>query len=228
MRCQTCGKEFVTANRICPYCKSKNKGEIREQPLANGISYQRIRPSNTVATNQPTERTKQYIPPPPPTYITENSKSHNSVRIRSKSDTFLLIIIAGCSVLIFVIWLGIMGASSEMDSYSELGTSGISEGQFGRITATKGELVILQDQPLTEGSYLKMQYVVGIAKNVGGKRINMGSVDAKFFDKSGNLLSTRSDYVQDLDPGQTWRFKILYGTGTSEASTYKVEVGSTW
>lgn len=226
MRCQNCGKEFVTANKICPYCKSKNIEKVREQPIVKEIPYHRIRPSNPTSTIQPTEWTRANIPPPPPNKVIDKAETRNVNGKKGNSDTFLYLIIAGCSVLIFFIWLGVMGASSDMDSYS--GTSGNSNNQFGSIASTRGELEILESHPEVEGDFLRMRYVVGTAKNVGGKRISYGSIEGKFYDKYGNLLSTQSDYVQDLEPGETWKFKILYGAGNSEASTYKVEVGSTW
>ena len=67
-------------------------------------------------------------------------------------------------------------------------------------------------------------YVVGTAKNVGGSRISWATVEAKFYDHDGNVIGNSLDYIQDLDPGETWKFKIMYYDLDGGVTSYKLEV----
>ncbi|WP_261597086.1 FxLYD domain-containing protein [Methanoculleus formosensis] len=70
--------------------------------------------------------------------------------------------------------------------------------------------------------------VVGTAKNVGGKRISWGTVEVKFYDRDGNMVGNAVDYVQNLDPGETWKFKAMYVDMDGSIHSYKVGVGTVW
>ncbi|SDK07797.1 FxLYD domain-containing protein [Methanoculleus thermophilus] len=80
---------------------------------------------------------------------------------------------------------------------------------------------------LEYGSYGSI-YVVGSAKNIGDERISWGSIDVKFYDHDGNLVGNGADFVQDLDPGETWKFKVTYYDSDGAVDSYKIGVGSTW
>jgi len=70
--------------------------------------------------------------------------------------------------------------------------------------------------------------VVGTAKNVAGKKLSYAEIRVKFYDKSGALLETFMDNVNDLDAGQTWKFKILYPSmNVEEVDHYDIGVGTT-
>jgi len=68
--------------------------------------------------------------------------------------------------------------------------------------------------------------VVGTAKNIGNSRISMGTVEVKFYDHNGNVLGNSLDVVQDLDPGETWRFNAMYIDLDETVQTYKIGVGT--
>jgi len=70
--------------------------------------------------------------------------------------------------------------------------------------------------------------VVGTAKNVGGSRISWGTVEAKFYDRDGNMIGNAVDYVQDLDPGETWKFRAMYVDMDGSVHSYKLGVGTVW
>ena len=93
-------------------------------------------------------------------------------------------------------------------------------------TSQKGELEILEHH--LEREYFNV-YVVGTAKNIGGERISYGSVEVKFYDSEGILLGNGLDNINDLDPGETWKFKAMYlGSDAESVASYKIEVGPSW
>ncbi|WP_214084217.1 FxLYD domain-containing protein [Methanoculleus sp.] len=71
-------------------------------------------------------------------------------------------------------------------------------------------------------------YVVGTAKNIGDERISWGSIEVKFYDRQGNLVGNGADMIQDLDPGETWKFRAMYFDVDGAVDSYKIGVGSTW
>ncbi|WP_456327009.1 FxLYD domain-containing protein [Palaeococcus sp. (in: euryarchaeotes)] len=89
-------------------------------------------------------------------------------------------------------------------------------------TAKECSLVILNHELKTDGySY----FVEGVAKNNGDKRLSYAEVRVKFYDKDNNVLGNSIDNVLDLDPGQTWKFKIYY-FGEGEPVRYEIGVGT--
>jgi len=67
---------------------------------------------------------------------------------------------------------------------------------------------------------------VGVAKNIGTSRISFGSVEVKFYDRDGNVIGNSLDIVQDLDPGETWKFKAMYFDMDGAVHTYKIGIGT--
>ncbi len=98
-------------------------------------------------------------------------------------------------------------------------------------TTTKGpglELTILShDWKRTGESSYKAIYVVGSAKNTGAQRIDYGTINVKWYDAAGNVLGTTTDIVSKLEPGETYRFEIMYigDTDASEVSRYEIAPG---
>jgi len=91
-------------------------------------------------------------------------------------------------------------------------------------------LKILEHHLTREGSSsFPMVTVVGTAQNIGSSRISYGSVEVKFYDSSGALLSNGLDNFNNLDPGEKWNFKAMYmGTDGEKVASYKIGVGSTF
>jgi len=140
----------------------------------------------------------------------------------------------GRAGLLLIVCLVIALLSSGCTSQTQYqGSGGVDDSgassQPVQTTSSKGELEILEHHSEVEGEYFKSMYVVGLAKNVGGKRISYGSVEAKFYDADGNLLGNSLDNVNDLDSGETWKFKIMYlGSDVDSIASYKIGVGSSW
>lgn len=88
--------------------------------------------------------------------------------------------------------------------------------------------VVNHDWKRTGESTWKAVYVVGAARNTGTATIGTGFVEVKWFDKDGNVLGTSSESVDDLDPGQTLRFEIMYigTTDESEVDHYTIGPGT--
>ena len=71
--------------------------------------------------------------------------------------------------------------------------------------------------------------VIGTAKNIGSSRISYGQINAKFYDKNGNLIGNGVTNINDLDPGETWSFKVMYlGTDGYTVASYKIGVGASF
>jgi len=109
--------------------------------------------------------------------------------------------------------------------------SGDPEGS-GVSSPTVGEsedLEILDHELQYEGGgWTFYATVVGTAKNVGTERISHSSVKVKFYDADGNLVGSGSDWVSDLDPGETWKFSAVCTTMDVEVESYKIGVGPTY
>ncbi len=69
-------------------------------------------------------------------------------------------------------------------------------------------------------------YVAGSAKNTGSKKISSGFVEVKWFDKARNVLGTSLGSADNLEPGETMRFEIMYigSTPAAEVDSYKISV----
>ncbi len=90
------------------------------------------------------------------------------------------------------------------------------------------ELTILNHEWKRTGeSTWKSIYVVGSAKNTGTQRIDYGVIDVKWFDTGGAVLGTTPHMVTKLDPGETYRFEIMYigDTDESEVDRYTIVPG---
>lgn len=130
------------------------------------------------------------------------------------------------------------GSGSTVSNYAQpvistpirSGYSGSVPYQTVKTTSARGQLQIIDYHTETEGSeYFKVLYIVGTAKNVGGKKLSYGSVEAKFYDSNGNLLNNGLDNFNNLEPGETWKFKIVYlGSDVGEVSRFDIAVGSSW
>lgn len=69
--------------------------------------------------------------------------------------------------------------------------------------------------------------ISGTAKNIGSSSLSYAEVRVKFYDKEGAVLDTSLDNINDLGPGETWNFKVMYfGMDTENVDSYKIAVGS--
>jgi len=96
-------------------------------------------------------------------------------------------------------------------------------------TAMKAELeltLLKHDWKRTGEKPYQSVYVAGSAKNTGSKKISSGFIEVKWFDKAGNVLGTSLGSADNLEPGETLRFEIMYigSTPAGEVDTYKISV----
>lgn len=68
--------------------------------------------------------------------------------------------------------------------------------------------------------------VIGIAKNVCAYNLSYAEVRVKWYDDAGTLLDTSLDNINDLAPGETWQFEILYYGLSQKVQKYRIEVGT--
>jgi len=94
MKCGTCGKEYQTYNKICPFCHSKNKNENQEKPIVKSIPYNTTRPSIPIIIDQPTERTRS-----------------SSLNTANPTDNTLKYVLTGGAVLLVVLLAAAMAQS---------------------------------------------------------------------------------------------------------------------
>jgi len=69
--------------------------------------------------------------------------------------------------------------------------------------------------------------VTGTAKNVSSSNLIYAEVRVKWYDSAGSLLDTSLDNINDLGPGQTWRFEVIY-FGSEKGISYEIGIGSTF
>jgi hypothetical protein len=63
-------------------------------------------------------------------------------------------------------------------------------------------------------------YVVGSITNASGRTLSMVNVQIALYDAGGARISTTGDFVTDLEPGSTWKWKApIPQTG---AASYKI------
>ena len=99
------------------------------------------------------------------------------------------------------------------------------EGAVGTPTAELKNLEIL-DHHMETGQFGNL-IIKGTAKNMGSHSLSYAEVRVKFYDKKGALLDTSLDNINDLGPGETWIFKVMYfGMDTEKIDSYKIAVGS--
>ena len=99
------------------------------------------------------------------------------------------------------------------------------EGAVGTPTAELKNLEIL-DHHMETGQFGNL-IIKGSAKNIGSYSLSYAEVRVKFYDKEGAALDTSLDNINDLGPGETWKFQVMYfGTDTENVDSYKIAVGS--
>jgi len=60
-------------------------------------------------------------------------------------------------------------------------------------------------------------------KNLGPPTAELAEVTVEFYDSGGNLITTSSDAVMNLERGETWEFTITcFGAGCDQVKTYEV------
>jgi len=96
----------------------------------------------------------------------------------------------------------------------------------GAGTPTESKNLEILDHHMETGEFGNL-IIKGIAKNIGSSSLSYAEVRVKFYDKEGTLLDTSLDNINDLGPGETWNFKVMYlGTDTENVDSYKIAVGS--
>jgi hypothetical protein len=69
--------------------------------------------------------------------------------------------------------------------------------------------------------------VTGTAKNISSSNLIYAEIRVKWYDTAGTLLDTSIDNINDLNPGETWRFEVIY-FGSEKNVRYTIGVGTTW
>jgi flagellar biosynthesis GTPase FlhF len=89
--------------------------------------------------------------------------------------------------------------------------------------AKRAKLEVLETYICYEGYW---KAVCGTVRNNKDRSVYMASIDISLFDREGNVVSNISDYIDELRPGQVWKFKALIDT--NDASTFKVNGVDGW
>ena len=111
-----------------------------------------------------------------------------------------------------------------------LGLIGCTETQYepgeGGSPATEKLEILSHNMSTAEFGNL---VVKGAAKNVSSSNLSYAEVRVKFYDAAGALIATSLDNINDLGPGESWNFEVMYpGMDTENVASYKIGVGSTW
>ena len=89
-------------------------------------------------------------------------------------------------------------------------------------TSGSDGLVILSSN-IVAGSYGEYD-VIGQAVNNGSESMSYAEVNAKFYGADGSVLQSGIDNINDLGPGETWNYKIMF-IGDGVPKSYKIAVG---
>ena len=93
-------------------------------------------------------------------------------------------------------------------------------------TPTESKNLEILDHHMEIGEFGNL-IIKGSAKNIGSSSLSYAEVRVKFYDKEGAVLDTSLDNINDLGPGETWNFKVMYfGMDTENVDSYKIAVGS--
>lgn len=98
-----------------------------------------------------------------------------------------------------------------------------ANGDSGGAPAQDEKLDIISDE------WYREDYSAGVrgtAKNVSGENLSYISIKVKFYDGNEALIESSLDNINDLGPGEKWRFDVVYpNTDAEKVSAYKIGVG---
>lgn len=93
---------------------------------------------------------------------------------------------------------------------------------------TKTEQIKILEHKMTFNE-LGNLIIAGVAQNVGEKQISYAEIRVRFYDKDDVLLGTSLDNINDVDPGQKWKFEVMYlGLDIHNVDHYDIGIGTTW
>lgn len=80
----------------------------------------------------------------------------------------------------------------------------------------------------TKGEFGNLE-IIGTAQNIAGYNLDYAEIDVKFYDKDGAVLSTSLANINNLGPGEKWKFSAMYlGIDSYRVGNYTVSIGSSW
>ncbi|ODS36684.1 MAG: hypothetical protein A7315_14010 [Candidatus Altiarchaeales archaeon WOR_SM1_79] len=127
------------------------------------------------------------------------------------------------ALLVAVIFIS--GCTTETEY--QPGTPSGGEKQTETKSASEEKIKIL-DHEMVRGEFGNLM-VVGTAENVGDKQLSYAEIRVRFYDKDDVLLETFMDNINDVGPGQKWRFEVMYpGMDTQKVDHYDIGVGTVW
>ena len=69
--------------------------------------------------------------------------------------------------------------------------------------------------------------IKGTAKNIGSSSLSYAEAEWSSTIKGEHLPDKSPDNINDLGPGETWNFRVVYlGMDAEDADSYKVVIGS--
>ncbi len=105
----------------------------------------------------------------------------------------------------------------------------INTNPLGRVISgvNNGPLKILSSEKIYDD--YENVIIEGVAENTGNKKLNYAQLNAKFYDKEGNVIGSSFDNINDLGAGETWKFRISYwGADSYNINSYNLSVGTSW
>ena len=138
-------------------------------------------------------------------------------------------IMAGCGMLSITV-AGCGGDETEFEEGNGGGNGGNEPTQEGEEDADEA-IEVLEHTMVREeeGTMAEQVSIEGRAENVSDSQLSYAEVRARFYNEQGDQLDSFLDNVNDLDPGATWAFEILYpaiGEDAQEVDSYDIGVGA--
>lgn len=92
-----------------------------------------------------------------------------------------------------------------------------------------GEEIEIVEHEISQGGEFEPISVEGVARNTGDSQLSYAEIRVRFYDSEGTLLESSIDNINDVDPGQQWRFEVVYpGMDGEEVAEYDIAAGTSF
>lgn len=138
--------------------------------------------------------------------------------INLRSATFLCS--TGLILIAVIIVLGLAHLNTNLNLSSDQDTV---RAAVQNENPSSGSIKILNHQ-MTKPMFGNWK-VKGQVKNIGSDQLRYAAITVNFYDKNGNLLYFSSVNLNNIDPGETKDFEVIYQGPDTPPDSYKLDLG---
>lgn len=107
--------------------------------------------------------------------------------------------------------------NANKSSNNDINKLQMNQSQINTSVNSKNSLELIDTKPVVEKSHV---YISGTIRNNTEKKYSYVIVEINLYDASGSQIGSTSDTVENLMPGDTWKFKAI--CTEKEAKSYKI------